>query len=47
MGGAPAGPAGTGSFDTSSFATTGSNIFIGNQIITGSLFVSSSNSFST
>ena len=30
------------SFDTSSLATTGSNTFIGNQTITGSLFLSSS-----
>jgi hypothetical protein len=28
--------------DTSSFATTGSNIFIGNQIITGSISVTNS-----
>jgi hypothetical protein len=38
----PAGPASTSSFDTGSFATTGSNIFIGNQTITGSIFVSGS-----
>jgi hypothetical protein len=31
------GGAGGGSIDTGSFATTGSNIFIGNQVITGSL----------
>ena len=36
----PAGPIGpSGSFETGSFATTGSNNFIGNQIITGSLEV--------
>lgn len=33
-----------GTVDTSSLATTGSNTFVGNQIITGSLLVSSSNS---
>jgi hypothetical protein len=33
---------GGGSINTGSFATTGSNTFIGNQTITGSLFVSSS-----
>jgi hypothetical protein len=31
-----------GTLDTSSFATTGSNIFVGNQTVTGSMFVSSS-----
>jgi hypothetical protein len=30
-------------FDSSSFATTGSNIFIGNQTVTGSLFTTGSN----
>ena len=36
----PAGPSGSaGTFETGSFATTGSNNFIGNQIITGSLEV--------
>jgi hypothetical protein len=36
----PTGPIGpSGSFETGSFATTGSNNFIGNQIITGSLEV--------
>jgi hypothetical protein len=34
---------GGGTIDTSSLATTGSNIFIGNQTITGSLYLSSSN----
>jgi hypothetical protein len=33
-------PSGSSPIDTSSFATTGSNTFIGNQIITGSLNVS-------
>jgi len=33
---------GGGTFATGSFATTGSNVFIGNQTITGSLFLSSS-----
>ena len=33
---------GSPSIDTSSFATTGSNIFIGNQIITGSISVTNS-----
>ena len=32
----------SGTIDTSSFATTGSNIFIGNQIITGSISVTNS-----
>ena len=35
--------AGGASIDTGSFATTGSNRFIGNQIITGSLIISGSN----
>jgi len=40
----PQGPAGGGgNLNTSSFATTGSNTFIGNQIVTGSLFTSGSN----
>jgi hypothetical protein len=34
---------GGGTIPTGSFATTGSNIFIGNQTITGSLYLSSSN----
>jgi hypothetical protein len=39
----PTGPQGPiGSINTSSFATTGSNIFVGNQTITGSLVISSS-----
>jgi hypothetical protein len=33
---------GSPSIDTSSFATTGSNIFIGNQTITGSISVTNS-----
>jgi hypothetical protein len=33
------------SIDSSSFATTGSNTFVGNQVITGSLTVSGSNTF--
>lgn len=33
------------SINTGSFATTGSNLFLGNQTITGSLFVSSSGYF--
>lgn len=33
---------GSTSFDSSSFATTGSNIFIGNQTVTGSIYVSNS-----
>lgn len=42
----PQGPAGSiGNIDTSSFATTGSNNFVGNQVITGSLTVSGSNTF--
>ena len=42
----PQGPAGpTGSIDTSAFATTGSNVFIGDQTITGSLLVSGSSTF--
>lgn len=36
---------GGGSIDTGSFATTGSNNFIGNQVITGSLTVSGSSTF--
>ena len=39
----PQGPGGSGTIDTGSFATTGSNVFIGNQIVTGSLFTSGSN----
>lgn len=35
----PMGPANTSSFITGSFATTGSNIFIGNQTITGSVYL--------
>jgi hypothetical protein len=35
-------PGGGGTIDTSSFATTGSNTFVGNQTITGSLLISSS-----
>ena len=31
-----------GNIDTSSFATTGSNIFIGDQIVTGSISVTNS-----
>jgi hypothetical protein len=42
----PAGPAGpTGSIDSGSFATTGSNVFIGDQTITGSLLISGSSTF--
>jgi hypothetical protein len=33
---------GSPSINTSSFATTGSNIFIGNQIVTGSISVTNS-----
>tara|TARA_R100001509_G_scaffold5227_2_gene3158 strand:+ start:3063 stop:5366 length:2304 start_codon:yes stop_codon:yes gene_type:complete len=39
----PAGPA--GSIDSGSFATTGSNVFIGDQTITGSLLISGSSTF--
>jgi hypothetical protein len=39
----PVGPSGNGgNINTSSFATTGSNTFIGNQIITGSVYISGS-----
>ena len=42
----PQGPAGPiGNIDTSSFATTGSNNFVGNQVITGSLTVSGSGNY--
>jgi hypothetical protein len=34
------GSGGSGSIDTGSFATTGSNVFVGNQTVTGSLFIS-------
>ena len=40
----PQGPQGPG-IDTGSFATTGSNVFIGDQTITGSLLVSGSSTF--
>jgi hypothetical protein len=38
----PQGPPGTGSFDTGSFATTGSNNFIGTQTINGNLTITGS-----
>ncbi len=42
--GSGGGGGGTGSIDTGSFATTGSNTFVGDQILSGSLLVSESNS---
>ncbi len=44
----PTGPQGpSGSVDTSFLATTGSNTFIGNQIITGNVTVSGTASINT
>jgi len=43
--GNPVSISGSGNIDTSSFATTGSNIFKGNQIISGSLILSGSTQY--